>query len=965
MGSPVNQIQNDQLAQGADSSAAPAVAAPASPAAAPTPTVSDHYMVAVPGFGNVAFPFNVGLDEASQAIKSTLNSVVQGGQTFAGRAAEMSGLTGLIQYGQQKQAEDQAAYGDAKAAYDRGDYAGAASALLKHIGKRAAEGVTESPAVQVLRAQGEQFKKALNASTPEEAAGHAVAGLVPLFGPAAAGFAERLGVDVGSKHYRAAAGDVAGVVAPLLLGKTMAGESEVAGKSAAATDHLAEGRERLAAEEPVTAKPAETPAARESTEANHAPESAASQPTDDLAKELAAKELLAGAEKRPEPVQASGKSPAVVKPVEEAEKPNAPMFYSKAERVAMEKLPNAASGDSMLATLRNNGVKEDEVKWLGLDDYLQGKPKVTKADLLQHINDNKIELTEVNKGGPEQPEKMQLQQQRNRAYAENNDLWHQLQGRYGDEMTKVFNALKTGSDIDPIIASLPADVQQQMRRFVETDADLHRLDKALSAYDYAAKPTKYESYTLPGEKENYTEKLLILPDKTKAQIDALNARLEEMANRPAAEHTQHPEWKDEWDAIQKQKNALLAQPEFKSQHFNEPNILAHVRFDDRPAVDGKKTLFLEEVQSDWHQRGKSEGYKGELKPGYRVRELEPGSTAHNSGWRYVVEDQDGVPVRDGFGRTQQEAIDHSTTNRGVPNAPFRSSWHELAIKRMLRYAAENGYERIAWTTGEQQAERYDLSKQISEVAYDPATEYLSAKNQDGDWVINEPVKPNEISDYIGKEPANKLLKEIENYDKRIGYERSEWNTEYNDDPEISGYIIRDPNGEVVRGSDAQPEVFSTKRDADEHIDLMLLRDREASGETLPKLSGLDLKVGGEWAKALYDRAIPNFLNKYAKKWGGKVVETQLSGGNYHIVHDPTYVKEPWHVVEVSPQQRTLGTFKSEDYAKSYLRDLQSNAPKVHSVDITPAMKKSVLKEGQPIAKAERPVWEKGVGEVLG
>lgn len=31
--------------------------------------------------------------------------------------------------------------------------------------------------------------------------------------------------------------------------------------------------------------------------------------------------------------------------------------------------------------------------------------------------------------------------------------------------------------------------------------------------------------------------------------------------------------------------------------------------------------------------------------------------------------------------------------------------------------------------------------------------------------------------------------------------------------------------------------------------------------------------------------------------------------------------------------------------------------KVHSIEITPAMKKSVMKEGQPIAKVETPSWQ--------
>ena len=54
----------------------------------------------------------------------------------------------------------------------------------------------------------------------------------------------------------------------------------------------------------------------------------------------------------------------------------------------------------------------------------------------------------------------------------------------------------------------------------------------------------------------------------------------------------------------------------------------------------------------------------------------------------------------------------------LPDAPWKKDWHELALRRMLRYAAENGYDKIAWTTGEQQAERYDLSKQGDSIDYE-------------------------------------------------------------------------------------------------------------------------------------------------------------------------------------------------------------------------------------------------------
>ena len=49
--------------------------------------------------------------------------------------------------------------------------------------------------------------------------------------------------------------------------------------------------------------------------------------------------------------------------------------------------------------------------------------------------------------------------------------------------------------------------------------------------------------------------------------------------------------------------------DFKSSHFDEPNILAHVRFNERTTPSGGKVLFIEEIQSDWAQKGKKEGFK--------------------------------------------------------------------------------------------------------------------------------------------------------------------------------------------------------------------------------------------------------------------------------------------------------------------------------------------------------------------
>jgi hypothetical protein len=39
---------------------------------------------------------------------------------------------------------------------------------------------------------------------------------------------------------------------------------------------------------------------------------------------------------------------------------------------------------------------------------------------------------------------------------------------------------------------------------------------------------------------------------------------------------------------------------------------------------------------------------------------------------------------------------------GVPDAPFKATWPALVMKRIIRFAVDNGYDRVAWITGEQQ-----------------------------------------------------------------------------------------------------------------------------------------------------------------------------------------------------------------------------------------------------------------------
>jgi hypothetical protein len=209
---------------------------------------------------------------------------------------------------------------------------------------------------------------------------------------------------------------------------------------------------------------------------------------------------------------------------------------------------------------------------------------------------------------------------------------------------------------------------------------------------------------------------------------------------------------------------------------------------------------------------------------------------------------------------------------------FQKNWREIAFKWALRTAADNGFDSVGYTTGKQQAERYDLSKQLSEISYSGSN--LKAYDKNGDVTVSKTgVKPEELADIIGKEAAKKLMEQ-------------------------------EPKG------------------------------------TLRTISGLDLNVGGEGLKKLYDQDFRNVVNNLpvVKKSGQKV-------GSADILAD----KKGWHLTP--PNQTTHGGWmvKSGDYnsqgtrfspttegdaaARAFLAErLNDSKVEFYSINVAPEMR---------------------------
>lgn len=410
------------------------------------------------------------------------------------------------------------------------------------------------------------------------------------------------------------------------------------------------------------------------------------------------------------------------------------------EGLATKAAPAAAWRDAIKGLVNKGLVKQDEVEWSGVSEWLALQDaKVTRVQVVDYLKANGVQVTETNlNDGAFEPD-----------FAID-DFINEMAAKYGKAAIY---------DIDGNARTLKEDFPFMLS---EEDQDaFSRAQDEVAARAAAADPdmgTKYGSYQLPGG-TNYREVLLTLPgEHASALAKAEDARLELRKVYDQAEDIERRKGRDSEDyktakqlltAAQQRyaqaEDALDSAKSYKSGHWDQPNIVAHIRVNDRTDADGKRVLFVEEIQSDWAQEGKKKGIQ-------RGEQMDGG----------------------------QVVYDPDERNR-VPNAPFidkTDKWVGLALKRVVKMAVDEGYDRVAFVNGDQSAERYDLSQQIGKLVYNDKFRELSTYGLDGRFVDERLMSLDEAADYIGKDIAQRLAntepvdgkRTLEGLDLKVGGE---------------------------------------------------------------------------------------------------------------------------------------------------------------------------------------------------
>jgi hypothetical protein len=228
----------------------------------------------------------------------------------------------------------------------------------------------------------------------------------------------------------------------------------------------------------------------------------------------------------------------------------------------------------------------------------------------------------------------------------------------------------------------------------------------------------------------------------------------------------------------------------------------------------------------------------------------------------------------------------------------------LALKRLTKYAADNGYERIGLTTGKRQIERFadELRQNVDEIAFSsgyPSKDITTiSASQNGQLAFTGTVKD------------GKFL-----------------------DGQARGKTVEEVLGKSMAKQIAEKE----------------------SGV----LKGDDLTIGGEGMKKYYDDIYPKFLDKYGKKYGASVGETKIKTDNVPYVD--YVVKQGYFndhtVFGIEPNgtatiinQNAQNMAEAQALANRYKEKNLGGGETIRYLDVTPKMREGTSK-GQPLFAA--------------
>jgi len=468
--------------------------------------------------------------------------------------------------------------------------------------------------------------------------------------------------------------------------------------------------------------------------------------------------------------------------------------------------------------------RQEEMADIGFYDWLDlQEGKISKTEVLDFIDQGGVVLNELVLG----------------TTVEEEDAGSVL-ADYETAMDEVATDIQS-SNLNPS-GQVPPDVFDALETWVETEGeegggviDAYMASLALDNVDVYLEQgaddrdvtetgeTEHSTFQMEGDAQNYREFLLTLPplgDTPTARETRTWYETGEYQKSFAKKNIPWTELSSE--AQQEVFHALKAKRrvvDYTHPHWpGIQNPLVHFRTNDR-IIDGVRTLFIEEVQSDWIQAGRKQGFEGE------------------------------VPD---------------------PGAFKRSGTVELmAMKRALAVAVKEGYGAIAWTPALEQIKRWSdaLQQEVQSIEWggplDNAAEIGRREAQlANDIALRE--KAFAEGDQIRQAQLDFATGQNRGLITRLRQEAVAPTITVLTTGDNDINLRYDPNSGLITSGE---QGFIGQNLADVFGGQVA---KQILGEESGKLEGSGLTIGGKGFKDIYDRMLPKIVAKYVKPMGGKV-----------------------------------------------------------------------------------------------
>ena len=607
---------------------------------------------------------------------------------------------------------------------------------------------------------------------------------------------------------------------------------------------------------------------------------------------------------------------------------NADPMYSYLLKTVLAYKGDKLGASSVIPYLRGRGVKAEEIKWSGLENFLEGKRSVTKDELAGFLRENALVVnTETLTDGP-------------RAGSMVDDETGQVYETYDDaEYAAREAAVEAGYD--------PEDVQVWNPDTGVHEFYVHVPGHSVPLVNYEevdGSPGEYmdrdtgELYDGYGELRRAAEERAndigapydFVEDDGEGVV-SFAAPAQDEVILVARENRQDTDSKARWGEYKTEGGENYREYKYTLPgatytndamrvHWDQKGVLAHARVQDFRAADGKKTLLIEEIQSDWHNAGQKSGY--------------------------ATEDYDALM------REQRQLVEKRRTDGWSPVDKRRYD----EIGALLHPTQTKVNQEIKdWT--KQLLEDEILSGILDKLTPDIiADNRRFGENIDNDtarqYAVNKLLNYSSVDDWLATDGSKApLLTEEEDTRLEMFYDG-----------------LRSLNTKQTESLSADREIRNRPPEAPfsknyhEFVLKKLLREAAENGYEYLAWTTADMQSerwSDEYAEGYrieYDQDIPKFLNKYGKQWGARVGLMELD--NYNLndrvqqrrIQQATEDLESWQrELELAENESQRDFIREQiSYSEKELAQLRKKGDTVWFIPITQEMRNSVLYEGQPM-----------------